>query len=64
MLNRNVTSEINSVPIKTQNETICYKVITLPNFTGVDLIPRFIKINGFINTRFVETNVSVHGKSM
>lgn len=36
--------------------------LTLPNFTGVDFIPPFIEINGLINTRFVETNVSVHGK--
>lgn len=36
--------------------------LTVPNFTGVDSIPPFIEINGLINTRFVETNVSVHGK--
>lgn len=33
--------------------------LTVPNFTGVDSIPPFI---GLIKTRFVETNVSVHGK--
>lgn len=38
--------------------------LTLPNFTGVDSIPPFIEINGLIKTRFVETNVSVHGKLM
>lgn len=36
--------------------------LTVPNFTCVDSIPPFIEINGLINTRFVETNVSVHGK--
>lgn len=38
--------------------------LTVPNFTGVDSIPSFIEINGLINTRFVENNVSVHGKLM
>lgn len=62
MVNGNVTScRYNSVP-RCKMTINLGDNLTVPNFTGVDSIPPFIEINGLINARFVETNVSVHGK--
>lgn len=63
IVNRNYVTSCwyNSVPRCKMTINLGDK-LTLPNFTGVDSIPPFIEINGLINTRFVETNVSVHGK--